>query len=38
MKNYFGIYRAVVMQDRDPLLMRRLRVRVPEVLGDVRAR
>lgn len=32
MDKFFGIYRAVVTNDQDPQQMRRLRVRVPELL------
>jgi uncharacterized protein involved in type VI secretion and phage assembly len=34
MSTYPGIYRAVVVDDHDPLRLRRLKVRVPDVHGS----
>lgn len=32
---YYGIYRAVVMSAKDPQGLNRLKIKVPQVLGDV---
>ena len=32
---YYGVYRAVVVDTRDPLQSGRVRIRVPSVTGDV---
>ena len=35
MAQFYGLYRAIVIAADDPLGQRRLRVKVPAVLGDV---